>query len=40
MQPLASMTLTVRAAMRGVLADIEDTLSTGGSITAESYAAM
>ena len=40
MQPLASMTLAVRAAMRGVLADIDDTLSTGGRITAESYAAM
>ena len=40
MQPLASMTLTVPAAMRGVLADIDDTLSTGGRITAESYAAM
>ena len=40
MQPLASMPLAVRAAMRGVLADIDDTLSTGGRITAESYAAM
>jgi HAD superfamily hydrolase (TIGR01484 family) len=40
MQPLASMPLAVRAAMRGVLADIDDTLSTGGRITAEAYAAM
>src|ERR1700747_986623 len=40
MQPLASMPLGVRAAMRGVLADIDDTLSTAGKITAEAYAAM
>jgi HAD superfamily hydrolase (TIGR01484 family) len=40
MQPLASMPLAVRAAMRGVLADIDDTLSTDGRITAEAYAAM
>lgn len=40
MRPLASMPLAVRAAMRGVLADIDDTLSTGGRITAQAYAAM
>ncbi|MEO8565270.1 MAG: HAD-IIB family hydrolase [Betaproteobacteria bacterium] len=40
MRPLASMPLAVRAAMRGVLADIDDTLSTRGRITAEAYAAM
>jgi len=34
------MPLAARAAMRGVLADIDDTLSTGGRITAEAYAAM
>jgi hypothetical protein len=40
MQPLAAMPPTARAAMRGVLADIDDTLSTDGRITAEAYAAM
>ena len=40
MRPLSSMPLAARAAMRGVLADIDDTLSTGGRITAQAYAAM
>ena len=40
MQPLVAMPLAARAAMRGVLADIDDTLSTGGRVTAEAYAAM
>jgi HAD superfamily hydrolase (TIGR01484 family) len=40
MQPLVAMPLAARAAMRGVLADIDDTLSTRGRITAQAYAAM
>ncbi len=40
MRPLATMPAVACAAMRGVLADIDDTLSTGGRITAEAYAAM
>ena len=40
MRPLASMPAAACAAMRGVLADIDDTLSTGGRVTAEAYAAM
>ena len=40
MQPLVTMPLAARAAMRGVLADIDDTLSTRGRITAQAYAAM
>ncbi|HEX3632290.1 MAG TPA: HAD-IIB family hydrolase [Casimicrobiaceae bacterium] len=40
MRPLAAMPVAPRAAMRGVLADIDDTLSTAGKITAEAYAAM
>lgn len=40
MRPLAAMPVAACAAMRGVLADIDDTLSTGGRITAEAYAAM
>jgi HAD superfamily hydrolase (TIGR01484 family) len=40
MQPLVAMPVAARAAMRGVLADIDDTLSTGGRITAQAYAAM
>jgi HAD superfamily hydrolase (TIGR01484 family) len=34
------MPLAARVAMRGVLADIDDTLSTHGRITAQAYAAM
>jgi hypothetical protein len=40
MRPLAAMPLAARAAMRGVLADIDDTLSTRGRITAQAYTAM
>jgi HAD superfamily hydrolase (TIGR01484 family) len=40
MRPLVAMPLAARAAMRGVLADIDDTLSTRGRITAQAYAAM
>jgi HAD superfamily hydrolase (TIGR01484 family) len=40
MRPLASMPASACAAIRGVLADIDDTLSTRGRITAEAYAAM
>jgi len=40
MRALSSLPLAACAAMRGVLADIDDTVSTGGRITAEAYAAM
>ena len=40
MRPLSAMPVAACAAMRGVLADIDDTLSTDGRITAEAYAAM
>jgi HAD superfamily hydrolase (TIGR01484 family) len=40
MRPLASMPIGVRRAIRGVLADIDETLSTRGRITAEAYAAL
>ncbi len=40
LRPLAAMPAAARAAMRGVLADIDDTLSTAGRITAGAYAAM
>ncbi|HEY2864508.1 MAG TPA: HAD-IIB family hydrolase [Casimicrobiaceae bacterium] len=40
MQPLAAMSVAARAATRGVLADIDDTLSTDGRIGADAYAAM
>jgi HAD superfamily hydrolase (TIGR01484 family) len=40
MRPLATMPLVARRAIRGVLADIDETLSTHGRITAEAYAAL
>jgi HAD superfamily hydrolase (TIGR01484 family) len=40
MQPLSDFPLQARRAMRGVLADIDDTLTTDGRLTAEAYAAM
>ncbi len=40
MRPLATMPLADRRAIRGVLADIDETLSTHGRITAEAYAAL
>ena len=40
MQPLSTLPEAVRATIRGVLCDIDDTLSTAGRITSEAYAAM
>jgi HAD superfamily hydrolase (TIGR01484 family) len=40
MQPLAAMPPAVRAAVRGVCTDIDDTLTTHGRLTAEAYAAL
>ena len=40
MQPLTSMPDATRRAIRGVLTDIDETLSTHGRLTAEAYAAM
>ena len=40
MQPLASMPDATRRAIRGVLTDIDETLSTHGRLTAKAYAAM
>ncbi|HXX83702.1 MAG TPA: HAD-IIB family hydrolase [Casimicrobiaceae bacterium] len=40
MRPLCALPDAVRGAIRGVLCDIDDTLSTAGRITAEAYAAM
>ena len=40
MQPLASLDPSRLAAIRGVFADIDDTLSTEGRITAAAYSAM
>jgi HAD superfamily hydrolase (TIGR01484 family) len=40
MQPLASMPDATRRAIRGVLTDIDETLTTHGRLTAEAYAAM
>ncbi len=40
MRPLAEFSLEARRAIRGVLCDIDDTLSTEGRITAEAYSAM
>src|SRR5256886_12921311 len=40
MQPLTAMGDVARSAIRGVFADIDDTISTGGRVTAEAYAAM
>jgi HAD superfamily hydrolase (TIGR01484 family) len=40
MAPLASLPADVRAGIRGVLADIDDTISTHGRITADAYRAM
>ena len=40
MKPLAAFTLEARRAIRGVLCDIDDTLSSEGRITAEAYSAM
>ena len=40
MKPLASMPDATRQAIRGVLADIDETISTHGRLTAEAYVAM
>jgi HAD superfamily hydrolase (TIGR01484 family) len=40
MRPLAEMPDAIRRGVRGVLADIDETLSTHGRITAAAYAAM
>jgi len=40
MQPLAAMPAATRAAVRGVLADIDDTITTHGHLTPEAYAAL
>src|SRR5881409_1086631 len=40
MQALTAMRDAARRAIRGVFADIDDTISTGGRVTAEAYAAM
>lgn len=40
MQPLTALPDAVRRAVRGVLTDIDDTVSTGGRVTAAAYAAM
>ena len=40
MKPLASMPDATRRAIRGVLTDIDETLSTHGRLTAEAYAAL
>jgi hypothetical protein len=40
MQPLAAMPEAVRRGIRGVLIDIDDTLSTHGHLTVEAYAAL
>jgi len=40
MRPLASMPEAARARVRGVLADIDDTITTGGRLTADAYAAL
>ena len=40
MRPLAEFSLEARRAIRGVLCDIDDTLSTEGRISAEAYSAM
>jgi HAD superfamily hydrolase (TIGR01484 family) len=40
LQPLAAMPRATRLRIRGVLADIDDTLSTHGRLTADAYTAM
>jgi len=40
MLPLSEFPIKERRAVRGVLCDIDDTLTTGGRLTAEAYAAM
>ena len=40
LQPLAVMPLAARRNIRGVLADIDDTITTHGQLTPEAYAAL
>ncbi len=40
MQPLDAFPMEARRLVKGVLTDIDDTLTTGGRLTAEAYAAM
>jgi HAD superfamily hydrolase (TIGR01484 family) len=40
MRPLAALPEAARANVRGVLADIDDTITTGGRLTPEAYAAL
>ena len=40
MLPLSEFPIKERRAVRGVLCDIDDTLTTGGRLTADAYAAM
>lgn len=40
MRPLAEFPRATRAAVRGVLFDIDDTLTSGGTLTAEAYSAL
>jgi len=40
MQPLAAMPRAVRTAIRGVLVDIDETLTTRGRLTADAYTAL
>ena len=40
MRPLATMPADARRAVRGVLADIDDTITTHGELTAAAYAAL
>jgi HAD superfamily hydrolase (TIGR01484 family) len=40
MQPLSSMPAATRRAVRGVLADIDDTITTHGQLTADAYASL
>ncbi len=39
-QPLSNYSVEARAGLRGVLFDIDDTLTTGGRLTAEAYSAL
>ena len=40
MRPLAAMPAEARRAVRGVLADIDDTITTHGELTPAAYAAL
>ena len=40
MRPLDAFPMEARRLVKGVLTDIDDTLTTGGRLTAEAYAAM